>query len=155
MFGIGTEDCRLHSDSYTNLIGESNDGWALSHKGLTWNNGIRRRLCKPFEENTKTTIGLLFDSKRGTLSFFKDSEELGIAFYNLNKVKQNLYPMVSSTAARVVVILRNCRKFYFYNSLLDRCCDTILSSLDDECDINKLPLPDSLKHYLKSYRDNY
>lgn len=154
MFGVGTEDCRLHSESYTNLIGESRHGWALSHKGLIWNNGTRRRFCKPFEENTKTTVGLLFDSKKGTLTIYKDGTELGVAFTGLDKVKKNLYPMVSSTAARVVVILDNCRKFYYHNSLLDRCCDQILSCLIDRYDVNKLPLPDSLKEYLVRYRDN-
>lgn len=33
MFGIGTRKARLHVNSFTNLLGEDENGWGLSHKG--------------------------------------------------------------------------------------------------------------------------
>jgi SPRY domain-containing SOCS box protein 3 len=37
MFGIGTKKARLHVNSFTNLLGEDNEGWGLSHKGTIQN----------------------------------------------------------------------------------------------------------------------
>lgn len=33
MFGIGNKKARLHVNSFTNLLGEDENGWGLSHKG--------------------------------------------------------------------------------------------------------------------------
>ncbi|XP_074605229.1 SPRY domain-containing SOCS box protein 3-like isoform X2 [Brevipalpus obovatus] len=153
MIGVATKYCRLRADSYTNLIGEDEQGWALSHRGMIWNSGFGKQFCKPFEENVKTTVGLLYDSRRGTLTYYKDGVELGVAFSGLETVKEELYPVVSSTAARIVAVLGDMSKFHYYNTLLDCCCDTILSRLNNSGDISCLPLPQSLQQYLVRYRD--
>lgn len=118
MFGISTKSARLHADSFVNLLGEDENGWGLSHKGLLWHNGQWKTFTKPFRENEAATVGLLFDSKNGTLTYFKDGISLGVAFTGLNRVKDDLYAMICSTAAKTEMTLSYmCRDYY---SLQDR-----------------------------------
>lgn len=111
MFGVATSRARLHANSFLNLLGEDQHGWALSHKGYLFHKGRRTQYTEPFAENTSTTIGILYDSNLGTLTYYKDGVSLGIAFAGLNKIEQPLYPAICSTAARtemtLVRVLRN------------------------------------------------
>jgi len=133
------------------MLGEDQNGWGLSHKGLIWHNGQWQTFTKPFRENESTTIGLLFDSREGTLSYYKDGVCLGVAFNGLNIVKEDLYPMVSSTAAKTEMTISNMRREYF--NLQDRCRDVIRKRMRSENDINKLKLPTSIEIYLKDEKD--
>lgn len=63
MFGVATRRARLHADTFTNLLGEDDQGWGLSHKGLLWHNGKWSHFTKPFSENEPTTIGKFFQAK--------------------------------------------------------------------------------------------
>lgn len=110
MFGIATLGARLHANSFCNLLGEDENGWGLSHKGVLCHNGRQMQYTKPFPENQSTTIGILFDSELGTLTYFKDGVDLGLAFSGLNKVKQPLYPAIFSTAARTEMTLLRIRR---------------------------------------------
>ncbi|XP_053203464.1 SPRY domain-containing SOCS box protein 3-like isoform X2 [Panonychus citri] len=120
MFGIGTSKTRLQANMFTNLLGEDDQSWGLSHKGYIWHNGESRKFCKPFRENVKTTIGLLYDSCQGTLTYYKDGVKLGVAFRGLNQVSSSLYPLVSSTAAKTVMILCNLKVAYYCSTLKER-----------------------------------
>lgn len=40
MFGVGTDEVRLHANKFVNLLGEDENGWGMSHKGLLWHAGI-------------------------------------------------------------------------------------------------------------------
>ena len=42
MFGIGTAKARLHVDAFVNMLGEDEQSWGLSHKGLVWHKGQHR-----------------------------------------------------------------------------------------------------------------
>ena len=42
MFGIGTAKARLHVDAFVNMLGEDEQNWGLSHKGLVWHKGQHR-----------------------------------------------------------------------------------------------------------------
>jgi SPRY domain-containing SOCS box protein 3 len=86
MFGIGTRKARLHVNSFTNLLGEDENGWGLSHKGLIWHGGVAKQFCNRFKENEATKIGILFDGIAGTLTYYKDDVCLGVAFRGLNEV---------------------------------------------------------------------
>ena len=90
MFGIGTKKARLHVNSFTNLLGEDENGWGLSHKGLIWHSGVAMSYIKRFKENEATRIGILFDGILGTLTYYKDGVCLGVAFRGLNEVFQLL-----------------------------------------------------------------
>ena len=118
MFGIGTRKSLLHMESFVNLIGCDVNAWGLSHKGLLWHNDEWKSFTKPFPENKATTLGLLFDGVAGTLSYFKDGVDLGVAFTGLNLVKDKLYPMISSTAAKTEMTLQNMQRDFF--NLQDR-----------------------------------
>ena len=41
-----------------------------------------------------SVIGVLVDQKRGNLSFFKDGEDLGVAFTSIDLCKHQLYPFI-------------------------------------------------------------
>lgn len=148
MFGIGTARSRLQASIFTNLIGEDDQSWGLSHKGLIWHNGVSTKFCRPFRENIKTTIGLLYDSCQGTLTYYKDGVKLGVAFRGLNQVSCPLYPLVTSTAAKTVMILCNLKVAYYCSTLKERCRFVILKSLSKSQDIAQLPLPIQLREYL-------
>ena len=52
----------------------------------------------------------MYDGLEGTLTFYKDGVCLGIAFTGLNLVKENLYPTISSTAAKTEFYLAFVRR---------------------------------------------
>ncbi|XP_064606715.1 SPRY domain-containing SOCS box protein 3-like [Liolophura sinensis] len=147
MFGIGTQRARLHVDAFVNMLGEDGQSWGLSHKGLLWHNGKWRQYTKPFKENEATTVGLLFDWNQGTLTYFKDGLSLGVAFTGLNKIEDDLYPIVCSTAAKTEMSLGLRKRSYF--NLQDRCRAVILSKLRGENELDNLPLPNRVKYFLK------
>jgi len=152
MFGIGTKKARLHVDAFVNMLGEDDQSWGLSHKGFIWHKGIWRQYTKPFRENEATTIGLLFDGIKGTLSYFKDGVSLGVAFRDLHLVKDELHPIVCSTAAKTEMSLGIARREFI--SLQDRCRTVILNYIKEEGDIKKLNLPNPIKMYLTEEADH-
>lgn len=146
MFGVGTANTRLHVDAFVNLLGEDQWSVGLSHKGLAWYNGTWKQYTKPFRENESTTIGLLFNGLKGTLTYYKDGESLGVAFEGLNRIEQNLYPIISSTAAKTEMTLTNCRRCF--TSLQDRCRHVILKRINSPKSIQTLPIPYNTKEFL-------
>lgn len=71
MFGVGTGHTRLHANMFINLLGENEDSWGLSHKGVLWHRGRWSKYTQPFRENEATVIGLLYDGVAGTLTYYK------------------------------------------------------------------------------------
>ncbi|XP_031342774.1 SPRY domain-containing SOCS box protein 3 isoform X2 [Photinus pyralis] len=127
--------------------GEDCHGWGLSHKGLLWHGGTWYHYTKPFRENEATVIGILFDGVDGTLTFYKDGKCLGIAFRGLHEVKQSLYPMVCSTAAKTEMKLTGMKRDFV--NLQDRCRAVILKCVVDKTSIDELMIPPRIKGYLK------
>lgn len=118
MLGLCTEDQALQRADYCNLIGLDANGWSLSHKGLIWHDGKVARYTNDFGANQDTTIGLLFDTMRGELSYLINGENLGVAFSGLNNCNKDLYPVVGSTAKRTRMRLTG--SYCGYVSLLER-----------------------------------
>lgn len=152
MFGVATKQARLHADAFVNLIGEDENGWGLSHKGFVFHAGKWAYYTKPFQENVATTVGVLFDGIAGTLTFYKDGVCLGVAFKDLHKVRENLYPIVSSTAAKTQMTLSLMKRDFV--NLQDRCRAVIVSQLNKPSDLDSVviepgqPLPLTIKKYL-------
>lgn len=146
MFGIGTDEVRLHANKFVNLLGEDENGWGLSHKGLLWHGGSCFNFTERFVENQATKIGLLFDGINGTLTYFKDGKCLGVAFRGLNKIGKKLYPIVASTAAKTEMVLAETRRDFV--NLQDRCRAEILKHIKRKSDIEKLELPFVISQYL-------
>lgn len=147
MFGIGTKRARVHANSFTNLLGEDKHGWGLSHKGLLWHNGQVRTYTKRFKENEATTVGILFDGIAGTMTYYKDGQCLGVAFRGLNEVRDSLYPVVCSTAAKTEMTLCETRRDFV--NLQDRCRAVIIQRLKSEKDLQALGLPHRITNYLQ------
>lgn len=146
MFGIGTRTARLHVNSFTNLLGEDNNGWGLSHKGLIWHGGVAKTFCNRFKENEATIIGLLFDGISGTLTYYKDDVCLGVAFRGLNEIKEPLFPIVCSTAAKTEMVLCNTKRDFA--NLQDRCRAAIMKQVKTRERLELLKLPLRIKQYL-------
>uniref|UniRef100_A0A182JCG0 SPRY domain-containing SOCS box protein 3 n=1 Tax=Anopheles atroparvus TaxID=41427 RepID=A0A182JCG0_ANOAO len=146
MFGIGTKKARLHVNMFTNLLGEDRNGWGLSHKGLLWHGGVARNYTKRFKENQPTKIGLLFDGIAGTLTYYKDDICLGVAFRGLNEVREPLYPIVCSTAAKTEMLLSETRRDFV--NLQDRCRAIIIKHVNTREKLDRLALPYFIKNYL-------
>ncbi|XP_011200100.2 SPRY domain-containing SOCS box protein 3 [Bactrocera dorsalis] len=146
MFGIGTKQARLHANSFRNMLGENEHGWGLSHKGVLWHKGVALLYTKRFKENHPTVIGVLFDGIEGTLSYYKDGKCLGVAFRGLDKIKEPLYPIVCSTAAKTEMTLK-CTRRDFVN-LQDRCRAEIIKHVKTREDLVKLKLPPLITQYL-------
>lgn len=151
MFGLTTRSAALQNGSFTNLIGEDEWGWGLSHKGLIWHNGKWKVYTKPFRENRSTVIGCLYNGVDGTLTFFKDGQSLGVAFTGLHLVSEPLYPTVSSTAAKTEFCFLLAQREF--SNLQERCRQVIRSNIRSEQAIQSLELPDRLVRYVEFDED--
>lgn len=146
MFGIGTRKARLHVNSFTNLLGEDDNGWGLSHKGLVWHGGVAKQFTNRFKENEATKIGILFDGIAGTLTYYKDDVCLGVAFRGLNEVREPLFPIVCSTAAKTEMVLCNTKRDFA--NLQDRCRAAIMKLVRSRDRLETLKLPFRITNYL-------
>ncbi|XP_018319572.1 SPRY domain-containing SOCS box protein 3 [Agrilus planipennis] len=146
MMGIGTKKTRLHAGGFINILGEDNNSWGLSHKGLLWHGGRSYFYTKPFRENRRTIIGVLFDGIAGTLTYYKDGKCLGVAFRGLNEIEEPLYPAVSSTAAKTEMSLVTMKRDFV--NLQDRCRDVIVKRIKDKKHLKQLYVPPKIRHYL-------
>lgn len=147
MFGIGTKMARVHADTFINLVGEDRHSWGLSHKGLLWHNGKYFEYTKPFSENRETKIGVFFDGIAGTLTYYKDGECLGVAFRGLQDIKEPLFPIISSSAAKTEITLRIMKRDFV--NLQDRCRSVIVEHFKNKNDLDKLMLPSRITSYLE------
>jgi SPRY domain-containing SOCS box protein 3 len=125
-----------------NLIGMDEHGWALSHHGLLWHNGISRLyLKKSFELLQPILVGLEFDADARTLSYTINNQSMGIAFDSIPK-NVPIYPSVSSTSAQSTMILKHCCQIC--SSLREICLKMIKSRILIKDNSNYQLLPDHL-----------
>ncbi|XP_011297283.1 SPRY domain-containing SOCS box protein 3 [Fopius arisanus] len=97
MVGVGTEKAQLDVwEKFCSLLGMTKDSWGFSYTGRIQHAGESRHYAMPFGQGS--IVGVHLDTWRGTLQFFLNRRPLGIAFTGLRGLQ--LYPMVSSTAAR-------------------------------------------------------
>ncbi|CAG9825522.1 unnamed protein product [Phaedon cochleariae] len=71
---------------------------------------------------------------------------LGIAFRGLNEVKEPLYPIVCSTAAKTEMVLDSMKRDFV--NLQDRCRAVIVKRIQSRKDLEKLFLPPKIRQYL-------
>jgi len=156
MIGIGTQNARLHKCTkclvhgwhpYVWLLGMEKESWGLDvATGCLWHNSLCRRYTKKYSRWKKpTTIGVYFDGISGTLSYFIDDENLGVAFIGLNEFKEPLYPIICTASERIVIKLTVAKREFV--SIQDRCRAVILSRLNHEDEIEQLDLPKTLKQF--------
>ncbi|XP_067849622.1 SPRY domain-containing SOCS box protein 3 isoform X3 [Heptranchias perlo] len=150
MVGAGTKQALLHLGNYQfiNMLGMDSESWGLSYKGTIWHGGQSRQYTEPFYEKA-TIIAVDLNLYDGTIAFYKNGHNLGVAFTGLNKVGVPLYPIVSSTTAETELQLgmRSCR----FMSLQEQCLYTVLQHLVDKVHIDSLPLPGFIRGQLKEF----
>ncbi|GFS03674.1 SPRY domain-containing SOCS box protein 3-like [Elysia marginata] len=154
MFGVSTRKARLHANEFKNMLGEDAQGWGLSHRGRVYHDGGSRYYCKPFQEYTVVVVGVLLDRRKGHLSFFKDGQNLGVAFTGLDKVEDDLYPTVCSTAAKTAMTVGRRQRSFL--DLQDRCRHAVATSIANNISskgtekeaVDKLPLPSKMKCFI-------
>ncbi|XP_016386204.1 SPRY domain-containing SOCS box protein 3-like isoform X2 [Sinocyclocheilus rhinocerous] len=128
--------------------GIDSESWGLSYKGFVWHNGRSRKYTEPFYERN-TVIGVLLDLSAGTLTFFRNGVNLGVAFTGLEQVSKALYPLVSSTAPETELQLgvRSQR----ISSLQEQCIHIITRSLSHYRHAHELPLPTPLLCQIRTH----
>lgn len=160
--GVATAEAPLHSVGYQSLVGSNNQswGWDLGRNKLYHdsknNAGVTYpALLKPDETFVVPDKFLVvLDMDEGTLSFVVDNQYLGVAFRGLKGKK--LHPIVSAVWGHCEITMK-----YIGGldpeplPLMDLCRRVIRQrigkrNLEDK--IQKLRLPQALKHYLM-YRD--
>lgn len=104
MFGIGTrriselEDTRYQ---FVSLLGSTKDSWGISYHGDILHNGLAWAYTKPF--SLGSLVGISLDMCSGTMEFYINRKPLGMAFSNIRKNNYELYPMITSTAAKSAI----------------------------------------------------
>ena len=155
--GISTRKYPLtkSENGFVNVLGGDDQSWGLSALGWIEHNGESKPYTQAFwwcgGRNKTIVIGVLFDSNKGTLTYYKNGGCLGVAFSGLHKVKEELFPTVCSSAAETTISLKTSLKDF--TDLQDRCRAVILSNLRNKKAIDSLPLPDALKGYIKTEYD--
>ena len=82
----------------------------------------------------------------GTLTYYKDGKNLGVAFTGLAAIEEPLYPIICSTAAKTEMALGLTKREFI--SIQDRCRSVILKSLNSRDQIEQLELPKTLKRFI-------
>ncbi|XP_043561443.1 SPRY domain-containing SOCS box protein 3 isoform X2 [Chiloscyllium plagiosum] len=108
MVGAGTRHAHLHLGNYTfiNMLGMDSESWGLSHKGITWHDGHSRQYTEPFYEKA-TIIGVDLNLYDGTMTFYKNGCNLGVAFTGLNKNMMSMLHQGHTASISVYVLARD------------------------------------------------
>jgi SPRY domain-containing SOCS box protein 3 len=156
MFGIGTVNAPLFKPKYLNLLGCNSESWGLSYRGLICHNGHETLYTETIPSNQPMTIGVLFDGQFGTLKFYKNYEDLGVAFSDI-PLTEPLYPMISSSAHKTEMSLQRMLK-YSFTSLKAISIVKVVKQLAHPQDAFKLQIPVTLQqeiwNMMLSYRQN-
>ncbi|XP_060521315.1 SPRY domain-containing SOCS box protein 3 isoform X2 [Cylas formicarius] len=106
MLGVGTEQANLTNGKFKfcSLLGLDKHSWGYSYHGYIQHNKLKRQYSRKFDKDR--IIGMHLDMCKGTLEYYLDRRPLGIAFRDLKGL--DLYPMVSSTAAKSAVRTNCC-----------------------------------------------
>lgn len=91
-------------------------------------------------------MGILFDGIEGTITYYKDGKSLGVAFRGLNEVRENLYPIICSTAAKTEMTLAGMKRDFV--NLQDRCRAVIVKRVSGRKDLEKLMVPPRIRSFL-------
>lgn len=147
MVGVGTVDLDLnkYQRKFCSLVGRDGDGWGLSYTGMLHHKGHKQTYASKFGQGT--IIGVHLDMWHGTLSFYKNRKPLGIAYRGLQG--KQLFPVVSSTAARSGMKVIKCRSFK--TSLQFMCCQVLRTVIPAHLDVLKvIDMPPGLREFLEN-----
>lgn len=113
MLGIGTDkvDLLSHRFKFASVLGQDDQSWGYSYRGLTQHNGQLKYYGKKFSQGR--IIGIYVDMFRGVLEFYLNRRSQGRAYANLprDSTAVRIYPMVCSTSAKSSLKLINAASF--------------------------------------------
>uniref|UniRef100_A0A3B5R303 MutS homolog 5 n=1 Tax=Xiphophorus maculatus TaxID=8083 RepID=A0A3B5R303_XIPMA len=156
VIGISRQDCPLQDSGYKVLVGGDSLswGWELQTNQL-WHGG-ETLACFPKETDAPLRIPervqLVLDADAGTLGFAVHGSFLGVAFRGLPPGVE-LFPAVSSVRGGAQIVLRYLNGTTRNPPALKALCGlSILQNLGQQGQnqVDKLPLPPLLQHYLLS-----
>ncbi|KAK0058117.1 SPRY domain-containing SOCS box protein 3 [Biomphalaria pfeifferi] len=145
MVGVGTAnvDQNKYHNMFCSMLGCDMDSWGLSYDGRIQHGGRKSEYCSRFGQGA--IIGMHLDMWHGTLAFFKNRHNLGIAFRNLQG--RTLYPMACSTAARSGMRVISSRSFP--TSLQFLCCQKLRKFVPPHLSVlDALTMPPGLRAFL-------
>ncbi|CAI9722777.1 domain-containing SOCS box 3-like [Octopus vulgaris] len=145
MVGVGTQSIDLdkYRHAFCSLLGRDEDSWGLSYTGVTHHKAQKELYTSKFGQGD--IIGVHLDMWHGTMSFYKNRRPLGIAYKGLQG--KNLYPVVSSTAARSGMKVVRCQSFP--TSLQFMCCQILRTHIPSHMDVLEVvDLPPGLRTFL-------
>ena len=147
MIGIGSNTVDLDNSrtAFASLLGRDSESWGLSYLGTIQHRGEMKQFTTKLERDD--VVGLHLDMWHGTLSIYNQGKACGIAFQGLHN--KELYPMLSSTAARTRMKLE--RSYSLPTTLQYLCCAKIANHISGIHDLDKLPLPPGMKRYLNTH----
>lgn len=153
MFGVCADDFPVKFRTF-NQAARSKQfcSWILSQNGLVYHAAKPTVYTTPFKLGREFTMGFLFDSSAGTLSYYKNGEYLGVAFNNMREPSGlPLFPMIcSSNSARVRLTLKNVRTEL--PTMKERCRDILIRVLESPKDgsgnVRLIVLPTPLRDYV-------
>ena len=138
----------MKSPSFTNWLGQDQESWAISHRGVLWHNKERRSyFTEPFRTGKSLKVGFLFSPVKKTLTIFRENQMIGVAFRDIQS-DHELYPTFVVSGKNVRVAMTAWRP---HETLKDWCRTSILRNLNQpKCHmcIEKLNLPRSLINYV-------
>ncbi|GAB1602906.1 SPRY domain-containing SOCS box protein 3 [Argonauta hians] len=145
MVGVGTQSIDLdkYRHAFCSLLGRDEDSWGLSYTGVTHHKAQKELYTSKFGQGD--IIGVHLDMWHGTMSFYKNRRPLGIAYKGLQG--KNLYPVVSSTAARSG--MKVVRSQSFPTSLQFMCCQILRTHIPSHMNVLEVvDLPPGLRTFL-------
>jgi len=145
MVGLATMEINTtsHTHSFASLLGHDNHSWGFSYNGFAQHGGKKVIYGSRWGEGN--TVGVHYDSWRGTVEFYLDKKPLGLAFSGLQG--KEVFPIVSSTAAKSEMKLLTAQSFP--NNLQFSCLKKLSDKLPGSS-ILQLYLPPGLRNFIQN-----
>ena len=145
MVGLATKDINTtyHTHSFASLLGHDSHSWGFSYQGFVQHGGKKNVYGSRWGKGN--TVGVHYDSWRGTVEFYLDRKPLGLAFTGLKG--KEVFPIVSSTAAKSEMKLVTAQSFA--NNLQFSCLKRLADKLPGSSILN-LYLPPGLRSFIQN-----
>jgi len=143
MVGLATKaiNTASHTHSFASLLGHDDNSWGFSYQGFVQHAG--KKVAYGAKWGKGNTVGVHYDSWRGTVEFYLDRRPLGMAFTGLQG--KEVFPIVSSTAAKSELKLVTAQSFA--NNLQFSCLKRLADKLPGSNILN-LCFPPGLRSFI-------
>ena len=145
MVGLATKaiNTTSHTHSFASLLGHDSHSWGFSYQGFVQHGG--KKVAYGSRWGKGNTVGVHYDSWRGTVEFYLDRKPLGLACTGL--LGKEVFPIVSSTAAKSEMKLVTAQSFS--NNLQFSCLKKLSDKLPGSNILN-LCMPPGLRSFIQN-----